>query len=267
MALIKCPECKKEISDKAGSCIHCGCPIEKMEVKKTNREVVSESVEVNNKKNSMIFGVVIGCIVAIIAIIMVFNSSYIIVPDVYGIKESDATSVLSSSGLIPKVEYEYDDEVVEGSVIRTIPYSSSRVEKNTSIKVIVSKGPNRIYSSQSTIEWYNIDYNKADKWEFENPYIVDNKLYIDCEATFGVNFDWKDSGFGTASINDTFDKKVPLEINVNTKSVKANEKQKVTLVIPVSDLDVKKPTTLYTKLSIERNGNYDTIPVNFSISW
>ena len=28
MALIKCPECGKEISDKASSCPNCGCPIE-----------------------------------------------------------------------------------------------------------------------------------------------------------------------------------------------------------------------------------------------
>lgn len=28
MALIKCPECGKEISDKAPACIHCGCPIQ-----------------------------------------------------------------------------------------------------------------------------------------------------------------------------------------------------------------------------------------------
>ena len=27
MALINCPDCNKEISDKAVSCIHCGCPI------------------------------------------------------------------------------------------------------------------------------------------------------------------------------------------------------------------------------------------------
>ena len=27
MALINCPECKKEISDKATACPHCGCPI------------------------------------------------------------------------------------------------------------------------------------------------------------------------------------------------------------------------------------------------
>lgn len=27
MALIKCPDCEKEVSDKAKSCIHCGCPL------------------------------------------------------------------------------------------------------------------------------------------------------------------------------------------------------------------------------------------------
>ena len=29
MALIKCSECGKEISDKSKTCIHCGCPVEK----------------------------------------------------------------------------------------------------------------------------------------------------------------------------------------------------------------------------------------------
>ena len=27
MALIKCPDCGKEITDKATNCVHCGCPI------------------------------------------------------------------------------------------------------------------------------------------------------------------------------------------------------------------------------------------------
>ena len=31
MALISCPECQKQISDRASVCIHCGCPI-KLEV-------------------------------------------------------------------------------------------------------------------------------------------------------------------------------------------------------------------------------------------
>ena len=30
MALIKCPECGKEISDKAKVCINCGCPLEEV---------------------------------------------------------------------------------------------------------------------------------------------------------------------------------------------------------------------------------------------
>ena len=41
MALIKCPECKKEISDKARNCIHCGCPIKlKRNINKINSIMV-----------------------------------------------------------------------------------------------------------------------------------------------------------------------------------------------------------------------------------
>ena len=32
MALIKCPECGKEISDKAAACPNCGCPVEAKKV-------------------------------------------------------------------------------------------------------------------------------------------------------------------------------------------------------------------------------------------
>lgn len=32
IALIKCPDCGKDISDKATSCIHCGCPIQTSKV-------------------------------------------------------------------------------------------------------------------------------------------------------------------------------------------------------------------------------------------
>lgn len=39
MALIKCPECGKEISDKAESCINCGFPISKHIEKREIRQV------------------------------------------------------------------------------------------------------------------------------------------------------------------------------------------------------------------------------------
>ena len=35
MALIKCPECKKEVSDKAEVCPHCGYPLRKRKDEKS----------------------------------------------------------------------------------------------------------------------------------------------------------------------------------------------------------------------------------------
>ena len=44
MALINCPECGKQISDKAPVCIHCGYPIQ-------TEQTVSTSIS-NSKKGS-----------------------------------------------------------------------------------------------------------------------------------------------------------------------------------------------------------------------
>ena len=44
MPLITCPDCNKEVSDKAEACIHCGCPIkETLEVNSIGDNVTSES--------------------------------------------------------------------------------------------------------------------------------------------------------------------------------------------------------------------------------
>ena len=53
MALIKCPECGKEVSDKAGSCPECGCPI--------SRECFPENARKQNKNKIVAapFGVVL----------------------------------------------------------------------------------------------------------------------------------------------------------------------------------------------------------------
>lgn len=53
MALIKCSECGKEVSDKATACPNCGCPISVTCEEKTRDEDVSnlyENVFVSNKK-------------------------------------------------------------------------------------------------------------------------------------------------------------------------------------------------------------------------
>ena len=49
MALLKCPECGKEISDKAQACINCGCPVSAMKAEpaKTTAPVQNETVDYN----------------------------------------------------------------------------------------------------------------------------------------------------------------------------------------------------------------------------
>lgn len=43
MALIKCPECGKEISDKAPACIHCGYPLENIQTKESRLPTAAPS--------------------------------------------------------------------------------------------------------------------------------------------------------------------------------------------------------------------------------
>ena len=49
MALIKCPECGKEISDKAPACIHCGFPLSLLHGEETS----SIKIEDPSKKNKL----------------------------------------------------------------------------------------------------------------------------------------------------------------------------------------------------------------------
>lgn len=57
MALIKCPECGKEISNKASSCPGCGYPINKTEV-----ETEQDRINIRGKnkgKNFLAFGIIL----------------------------------------------------------------------------------------------------------------------------------------------------------------------------------------------------------------
>lgn len=63
MALIKCPECGKEISDKAKACPNCGCPLEQKE------EPVNVQTHRYTVKKNNIGKVIIAIMVFIIAVI------------------------------------------------------------------------------------------------------------------------------------------------------------------------------------------------------
>lgn len=56
MALIKCPECNKEVSDKAEICVHCGYPISKwIKEKKSDSSQSNEDIKDDNPNNIYLY--------------------------------------------------------------------------------------------------------------------------------------------------------------------------------------------------------------------
>lgn len=97
MAMIKCPECGKELSDKASACPNCGCPIEDIkrqieeketeaaekikekeaekkakqiafETKKQERVEAIKAMQPKNKKKAALIGVIVAVVVIAIAV-------------------------------------------------------------------------------------------------------------------------------------------------------------------------------------------------------
>lgn len=79
MALIKCNECGKEISDKATECIHCGCPIEEEKGKKNDTKKDGENIKAIFDKNL----IKKNSTIKIILIIVIFFVSGIILGNIF----------------------------------------------------------------------------------------------------------------------------------------------------------------------------------------
>jgi beta-lactam-binding protein with PASTA domain len=65
----------------------------------------------------------------------------LVVPDVVDATERDATAELTDLGLRVTVNEEFDDDVIEGNVIRTEPAAGEEVQSGDTILLIVSLGP------------------------------------------------------------------------------------------------------------------------------
>lgn len=170
-----------------------------------------------------------------------------------------------SSDLIPNIKYENSNYVLQGNVIKTVPKVGTAVTKNTKVVIYVSKGTSLIVSSDARMEWYG----NQDDWQFHAPYIENGILYIECTVAFGYNMEWQDRYnegkiIGIASVNDTFDKVVPVSASYEKKSWKKGESQSFTLEIPLTDLNVSQPTDMYIALYTENNGD---VQINFYMTW
>lgn len=91
MALIKCPECGKEISDKAASCPNCGCPISKdndsgCNSDKAKTPIISDKINADkpsiknffsNPRNKKFFilGIIIVVLIIVLSVININNQN------------------------------------------------------------------------------------------------------------------------------------------------------------------------------------------------
>lgn len=75
MALIKCEECGKQISDRSKACIHCGCPLEEKKEEKVEAPEIELLRSECDQRAVMIYLMVISimtliCILTVIGIIL-----------------------------------------------------------------------------------------------------------------------------------------------------------------------------------------------------
>lgn len=223
------------------------------------------NLDTENKKTKA--KIIIAIVVAVIIIFLYVSNS---VPNIIGVQESVAISTLTNKGYIPVVEYENSDAEAKGCVTDTYPRTRSLLAKGKQITVYVSKGSisdNNCKAQNSVIQWRNIYQSTKDDWNLYTPYIRNNYLYIETNMQLNSSMSVILRGFGTASINDTYDKSVPIKYEYESSNVKAGEFQKVTIQVPLSDLNNQKPTTLYCKLATYVGGMQKDIDLIFNITW
>ena len=72
MALIKCPECGREISDTCEQCIHCGMALEN-----ASNNSKSELPKMQlDKKTKKITGIVLGVVAIVVVLALILSSGY-----------------------------------------------------------------------------------------------------------------------------------------------------------------------------------------------
>lgn len=130
MALIKCPECGKEVSDKAGKCPQCGCPIEERKDEGVNNNInIEESSDVVSNNEKIIMktkerrplskNAIIGIILVIVAVIIGIT--------VYLVITADSRNYKAGQNLY--AEEKYDEALEKFSALEGYKDSKDMIEK------------------------------------------------------------------------------------------------------------------------------------------
>jgi hypothetical protein len=211
--------------------------------------------------------------IAIVATVSLLTacSSGIQVPDVSGSDAETAKTVIAALGLVPTLEEKFSDSVEAGIVMGSDPSAGVAQSSGGKVKLLVSAGPKRLTSTNGTANFTNV--SPGEDWNYDYPYIEDGTLVIELfEVKFDSEVKWWDPtgngrGFGEASIKDTFNKTVPIELMWTKQSNKRDQTQDFTLRIPLSGLDVQELSSMFVRLFAEVNGRYQEIWMSFTFAW
>ena len=202
----------------------------------------------------------------------------IVIPDIQNMDMDTAKTLLASKGLIPKVEYQYNNDFDYDMVIETNPAIGTEVTGDTPVTMYVCQGP-VYYELPPSVAWFwNIEGIEDFSWGddgkpqtkgFSSVRVEEGYLYISmwlkCTSVYELSFY---ENFGTAAINDTFDKTVPIEViydDVNVSNQGGTTEFEIK--VPLSDLGVQKPTNLYTEFDFVVDGKRQTFKAKFALTW
>jgi len=257
MAIIRCPECKNKISNSSKICIKCGYTLTDNDLKGNQNDKALSHLGIGISISITIL------IIATIVITALSNNNKVVVPNFSGVDEATAKSLLTNTGLLPVVKYDYSDTVNKKMVISTFPNYGNTVEKGEAVTLHVSKGPSHINATNSNIGWL---LNSITNIVYGIPYIENEELYINItKIEYATALAQR--GYGIASINDTFDKNVPIVVTTDKTVYSKGEIGTALIKIPITDLDVQRPTTLYIRMATLINNNSFDLPISITISW
>ena len=106
----------------------------------TKRKKASKRVR-RNRKIALVMAVVVGIVGWYV---LVGPGSRVVVPSTVGATQLEAGAALDPLGLASLVvEKQFSEEIAEGRVIQSIPEGGGRIDQGGTVKLIVSKGPER----------------------------------------------------------------------------------------------------------------------------
>lgn len=118
MALIKCTECGKEISDKASVCPNCGCPVEQM-----SRSEVSNATSVKQTKNKKLNKILDRMLIVVFSLLAIVLILLFVVNSISKKQKNDAFQLYSSelSTVLTDLDGVIDFKISDSYVAITVP--------------------------------------------------------------------------------------------------------------------------------------------------